>query len=106
MKRAGMGALVGLVLLLALVSSSEAVGRGPHQLWRNLEAETSKRGHQRELLDTVGANEQDVEGNEQRDLTIMGSRKIDIPTCKRYCQRNRDDMVGYKCSVSILVGWF
>ena len=104
MKRAGMDALFGLLLLLALVSSSEAVLRGPHQLWRLLESQSSKRGR-RELLDTVGANQQDVEG-EQRDLKISRSSrlptsKIDVATCKRYCQRNRDDMVGYKCSVSL-----
>ena len=94
----GRGALLGLLLALPAVARADDVGRGPQRLFRRFEPNSKTGGKQVTFIDDalLGANEEHTGDAKHRKLNLF---QPDVPECKRYCQRNYDDNIGYKCSV-------
>jgi hypothetical protein len=95
------GTLLGFLLLMLLIPGSGAATRGPRKLWRHLESQKPKRV-QRKVLgpDILELHDASKGRNEERELKILQKKTIDPVECKKYCQRNYDDVIGYRCSVS------
>lgn len=91
----GVGALFWLILALPAAVGADNVARGPHQLWRRMENENGRRM----LFNSLGHDEFQL-APEHRTLKLF---QADVAECKRFCQRNYDDVIGYKCSVRLAV---
>lgn len=89
-------ALLGLLLVLLVAAGVDASTRGAHQLWRHLEAENAKRVQREQSGAPVEAQAAHEAGAEHRELNFFTADPVE---CKKFCNRNYDDTIGYKCSV-------
>ena len=104
--RQGVGALLGLLLSHFLRVRSADVDRGPQSLFRRLESNVKNGGRGFSFVSEayLESHKEEHGGHAGRQTTereLNFNRLADPVECKKYCQRNRDDMVGYKCSVSL-----
>lgn len=85
-----------LFLCLTYVAiSADVRDRSPHKLWRRVQSQA--RSGVTFVADAGVYQSRDLKVEQQRDLL-----SFDPAECKKYCQRNYDDTIGYKCSVSSL----
>jgi hypothetical protein len=98
----GIGALFGLLLALPVAARASDVARGPQRLFRRLESNAKNAGNSGTFIDEayLEAYNKHKADAEHRKLNFF---QADVPECKRYCQRNYDDVIGYKCSVCVFI---